>query len=153
MDEINKLNLSYARAYMDGVRAECLMLKSLSANAIEARKRLRSVSGVQFDVLPKSPNAYGDSILDGLIKIEGLEAEYNLIDYGLVNHAKELIRHIEDSKARVTCYCFYVDACSWRECEQALGFSRPSLTRFRDNGLLEISKLEPQARAPRYPAL
>lgn len=153
MDEIDKLNLSYARAYMDNVRDECLMLKSLSANAHEARESLQSVSGVKFDPMPKSPNAYGDAIPDGLIKIESLETERSLIDYDLVNHAKELIKHIEDSKARVTCYYYYVDACSWRECEQALGFSQSQLIRFRDNGLLEIAELEPQARAPRYPAL
>lgn len=153
MDEIDKLNLTYARAYMDRVRAECLMLKSLSLNALEARNSLQSVSGVKFDALPKSPNAYGDAIPDGLIKVESLEAECSLIDYDLVNHAKGLVRHIKNSKARVACYCYYVDACSWRECEQALGFSKPSLTRFRDNGLLEIAEMEPQARAPRYPAI
>lgn len=153
MNEIDKLNLTYARTYMDGVRAECLMLKSLSLNALEARKRLQSFSGTKFDALPKSPNVYGDAIPDGLIKIESLETERDLIDCDLVNHAKELIGHIKDSRARVTCYFYYVDACSWRECEQALGFSKPSLTRFRDNGLLEIAELEPQARAPRYPAM
>ena len=153
MDEIDKLNLSYARAYMDRIRDECLMLRSLSMNALEARKSLQSISGVQFDTLPKYTNAYGDAIPDGLIKIESLETERSLIDYDLVNHARELVSHIKDSKARVTCYYYYVDACSWRECEQTLGYSQSRLKNFRDNGLLEIAELEPQARAPRYPAL
>ncbi len=153
MNEMEKLNLSYAREYMGKVRAECLMLRSLTANASEAREKLRNVSGVKYDAMPKSPNAYGDAVPDGLIKIESLETECGLIDYDLVNHAKGLVRHIKDSRARVSCHLYYIEACSWNEAERVLGYSQSSLKLFRDNGLLEIAELEPQARAPRYPAL
>ena len=138
---------------MQRVRNECGLLESINATVSETHKSLQSVSGVKFDPMPKSPNAYGDAIPDGLIKVESLETERSLIDYDLVNHAKELIGHIGDSRARVTCYCFYIRAYTWDRCERALGYSRPQLIRYRDNGLLEIAELEPQARAPRYPAL
>lgn len=153
MEEIDKLNLSYAREYMGKVRAECLMLRSLSANASEARDRLRNVSGVKYDTMPKSPNAYGDAIPDGIAKVEALEEDCGLIDRGLIDHAKGLVGHIKDPKARVSCRLYYIEACSWGEAERVLGFSQSSLKTFRNNGLLEIAEMEPLARAPRHPAL
>lgn len=153
MNEMDKLNLSYAREYMGKVRAECLMLRSLSANALEAREKLRNVSGVRFDPMTKSPNAYGDAIPDGLVKVEALEEDCGLIDHKLIDHTNGLVRHIKDPKARISCHLYYIEAYSWSEIERVLGYSQSSLKLFRDNGLLEIAEMEPQARAPRYPAI
>ncbi len=155
MQEIETLDIGFAREYMGRVRSECLMLAALSGRASETRARLCHASGVSLDAVPKNPNAYGDAIPDGLVKVEELEEGAAFVDMELIRHAGELVRHVSDSRAREVCRLYYLDALSWSEVERTLNyfFSQSTLKRYANAGLLEISEMEPLARAPRHPAL
>lgn len=145
-----------ARAYMRHVRDLGIAARRLQGE-IDAAREMMLPGAVRYDATPKSPNAYGDAIPDGVARLQEMIAGYltELAGYVEEQHeAHEALSRLADERGRTVLTEHYLLGRTWEEVAVHVGYSYPYTKEIARAALAELADcLPPGWREPRHPAI
>lgn len=155
-EEYARYRADAARAYMEHVRSLGLRMQSLREE-IERERSLLLPQGVAYSSQPKSPNAYGDAIPDGLDRLQRLVEGYcaELSGYAAERQrAHEAVSRIARPERREALRGHYLAGKAWERVCVDMGYSYRNMMNISRAALSELYDFMPHEwRDPVYSAI
>lgn len=154
-EEYDELRRSYARAYMEHVRASRARADALR-DEIDMERQSMAPKGMRFDRIGKSL-PYADAIPDGVARIDGMLSRYaeQMGEYmAEAEAAHDMLAGLQDPRHTAVLTRRYVLGRSWCEVAADMGMAERSARRLGESALLELYPSLPAAwRVPCQPAV
>lgn len=115
-----------AKRYMEYVRTSRNSVRQTQEAIEQMREDLAGLKAIVYSSIPGSPNAYGDAIPDGVIRIDEAIRVYTteLAEWlDVEDEAHESIKRIADGRHREILWSHYVSQKSWEQIAVDMGYS------------------------------
>lgn len=146
VDELSEFRIYAAEQYALHIRSLKRKVDALEADVQEQRDSLTGLKAVIYSDMPRSPNAYGDAIPDGIAKLQELIVECVAQIAEWADEQITFRRAIEHMMgAHYTIMLdYYVKGMTWSAVADDIGYTERRVMDLRRDALLELYGTMPE---------
>lgn len=156
LSEYDRLRVSRAKDYLRSVRSARLHLNQMQIRRADQLFAMQ-VKGMQYTGLPANPNSYGDAVLDGVGKLDAIDAAIGDASAQWESAMAECMASLLSMPTPEYSSLLehrYINGSTWRNVALALDRSVSWCTHSEPEALIELYEFLPHSRRlPRHPAV